>query len=72
VSARKESILTCDNCGREVSDEGEISYGGHVHDGWYHLTRHGGSTALSELNRKRDWDLCGLKCLKAIQKELRP
>ena len=61
---KNAEILTCDVCGKTVSDSGEAMYGGSVFSGWYQLVEHGGSSELSELRRKKDWDIRGIECLR--------
>lgn len=60
---RKETVMICDVCKVRVSDEGETYYGGHPHNGWFTLNQTNGSSALRELNKKRQWDVCSEKCL---------
>ncbi|MEI7534234.1 MAG: hypothetical protein WCK57_07665 [Verrucomicrobiae bacterium] len=63
MATRKSTILKCDVCGKEVTDEGSGWIGGHPFSGWYSLKEHGGSTQLVELNRQKDWDICSKGCL---------
>lgn len=42
MSTRKETVKICDVCKKRVSDDGEITFGGHVHNGWFKLNEHGG------------------------------
>ena len=63
---KTEKVLVCDVCSRKASDGGGGWIGGHPWDGWFHLNQHGGSTMLSELQRKRDWDICSKECLKKL------
>ena len=69
MSSRKEHILICDSCGKEVSDGGGTWIGGHPHNGWLSVTRHGGDTTLESLKRKKHFDFCSVKCLKEYDYE---
>lgn len=62
-NTRIVTSLVCDHCKTEKSDNGQIQYGGHPHSGWYHLNKINGSTMLSELKKKKEWDFCSKKCL---------
>lgn len=70
MSTRKETVKICDVCQKRVSDDGEITFGGHVHSGWFKLHEQGGGTSLEALRKVRDWDVCGIKCLKRLVAEL--
>lgn len=63
---RKETVRVCDVCNVRVSDEGEIYCGGHPHSGWFTVNQTNGSSALRELNKKRQWDVCSRECLKKL------
>jgi len=54
----------CDNCRKEVCDNGEMLIGGSYNGGFYHVGRVPRSTSLNELRRDNNWDFCSLKCLK--------
>ena len=58
------TTLTCNNCGKEVCDHGQVLIGGSFNGGWYNLARTPKSTALAELQRERNWDFCSAKCLR--------
>lgn len=58
----KGNVRTCDICKRTVCDEGKLWIGGHPHSGWFRVQETGGITALSELKRKKDWDICSQGC----------
>lgn len=66
----KETVRICDVCKVRVSDEGETYYGGHPHNGWFTLNKTNGSSALRELNKKRQWDVCCKECLKNLSMHL--
>lgn len=66
MSKYRASVRVCDICENRVSDEGEIGYGGSVHTGWFTVEQTSGSTKLSELNKQRDWDVCGIECLRLL------
>jgi hypothetical protein len=68
MATRKSTILKCDQCGKEVSDDGCAWIGGHPFSGWLSVKEHGGSTQLAELQRKKEWDICSLECLAALTK----
>lgn len=59
----KETVKVCAVCKKRVSDNGRITFGGHVHNGWFQIHKHGGSTTFAALKAKRDWDVCSRKCL---------
>ena len=63
MSIRSEQVLVCDFCKKECSDKGQTYYGGHPFNGWIVLKFRGGSSALSELQKKRDFDFCSRACL---------
>ncbi len=65
---RKEVVKVCDVCGRKVSDEGEISFGGHPHAGWFAIDKHGGPSDLRSIRSPHHWDVCGTKCLLELAK----
>jgi hypothetical protein len=58
-----QTTHTCDWCQKEVTDHGEMTYGGSSIGGWYHITRTPKSTALHELQQPREWDFCDFECL---------
>ncbi len=60
---RKETVRICDVCKKRVSDDGELSIGGHAHSGWFNLHMTEGSTRLEALKRQREWDVCSVLCL---------
>lgn len=66
MARRKENVRVCDVCKKRVSDEGEIHYGGHPHQGWFGVHETGGSTQLSELHRQKNWDACSAECLQKL------
>lgn len=70
MSTKKATIKVCDVCEKKVSDGGETWIGGHPFSGWFEVNQHGGSTALHELRKKRDWDICSTKCLEELSKNL--
>jgi hypothetical protein len=64
MATRKETVKVCDGCGTEQRFNTDGGYvGGHPLSGWVEIHEHGGSTMLSELQKKRDHDFCGKKCL---------
>jgi hypothetical protein len=63
MATRKNTILKCDQCGKEISDDGQCWFGGHPFSGWFLVKQHSGSTRLEELHRKKEWDICSKKCL---------
>lgn len=63
---RTEKIMVCDVCNKSVSDNGEIYFGGYPHSGWFTVHRINGSSALHNLQKKKDWDICSPKCLKKL------
>ena len=69
MSSRKEHILICDFCNKERTDNGSTYYGGHPFSGWFHVTVHGGSTRLEELQKKREFDFCDSVCVTNYFKE---
>jgi hypothetical protein len=69
MSSRKENILICDFCNKEKTDRGETFCGGHPFSGWFHVTIHGGSTRLEDLQKKRDFDFCSSYCVTTYFKE---
>lgn len=66
MSRHKATVRICDICKKRVSDEGKISFGGSVHTGWFAIEQTSGSTQLSELNKQREWDVCGIECLRLL------
>jgi hypothetical protein len=70
MSQHHAIIRICDICRKRVSDEGEVTYGGHVHAGWFTIERTGGSTTLRALKEEREWDVCSLGCLKMLAAKL--
>lgn len=70
MSHHKATVRICDICKKRVSDEGEITFGGHVHSGWFLIDQTSGSTKLSELKKKREWDVCGIDCLRLLVAKL--
>lgn len=60
---KSASIRICDCCKKEVSDNGEMRFGGSAFDGWIHLNVVNGSTQLNELNKKSNFDFCSKECL---------
>lgn len=70
MTTRKETVRVCDVCERRVSDEGEIQYGGSAHQGWFSVHRTSGKTDLGSLKAHRDWDVCGIGCLKQLTMRL--
>jgi hypothetical protein len=60
---KKQQIRTCDICGKTVSDEGEIYFGGHPFYGWFTVNMHGGPTDLESLHAPHDWDICSKQCM---------
>ena len=64
MAQKTENIRICDICKVKVSDDGEIHYGGNPHQEWFTICQTGGSTQLRELKKKKEWDICSLKCLK--------
>lgn len=68
MSIRAEEILTCDNCNKSAVAKIEKYYAGHPFNGWFHVRFHGGSTALAELQRKREFDFCSCNCVLAYFK----
>lgn len=70
MSTRKEIVRICDICKRRVSDDGEISYGGHAHAGWFSIERTGGGTSLRALREESEWDVCSIACLKLLAAKL--
>jgi hypothetical protein len=64
MAKRKETVQICDQCGKETAYESDGGYcGGHPLQGWLHLSEHGGSKRLEELQRKKEHDFCGVNCL---------
>lgn len=64
MATRKETVRVCDQCGKEKRFETDGGYcGGHPLQGWVHVSEHGGSTRLAELQRKKEHDYCSWKCL---------
>lgn len=66
MSRHQATVRICDICKKRVSDNGEISYGGSVHTGWFTVEQTSGSTQLSELKKQREWDVCGVECLRRL------
>lgn len=65
------NTLICDNCRKEITNNGEVSYGGSWAGGWYHLSKWLGSTQLEELQKIRNWDFCSIKCLQEFVQSLK-
>lgn len=59
-----KKVLKCDVCGKTAEAEDVGYYGGHPFQGWFILNERGGSTMLEELQRKKNWDICSIGCLK--------
>lgn len=59
-----EKCYECDVCHKKVFDNGEMLIGGNQFKGFYHLTKENQSTMLDDLQEKRNWDFCSVKCLK--------
>jgi hypothetical protein len=59
---KKAEIRICDECGKNVSDGGEMRIGGSVFSGWWHLTKTNGSTCLSALQEQKEFDVCSIDC----------
>lgn len=72
MSTKKETVKTCDVCGKRVSDGGETYFGGHPHAGWFAVEMHGGPTDLSSLKSQKQWDVCGAVCLEVLGTQLNP
>ena len=70
MATRKETVKVCDACSKRVTDEGETHFGGHPHWGWFAIEKHGGKTDLESLREKRQWDVCGVQCLKKLVAKL--
>ena len=71
MATRKETVRICDVCQKSVTDSGELWIGGHPHNGWFSVRQSGGSTDLESLHKQRDWDVCSVKCLKALAEKLK-
>ena len=64
MATRKETVRICDQCEKEKRFDPDGGYcGGHPLQGWVHVSEHGGSTRLAELERKKEHDYCSWKCL---------
>jgi hypothetical protein len=60
---KKAKIRICDACQKEVSDDGEMRFGGSAFQGWLHLSLTDGSTQLDRLMAQKEWDFCCVNCL---------
>lgn len=66
MATKQAVIKVCDVCEETATATGEISFGGHPFDGWFHIDRHGGATNLKSLRKKKQWDVCSPDCLKKL------
>lgn len=71
MATKQEIVKVCDVCNQRVSDEGEVHFGGHPHQGWFEVERIGGATDLKSLKAKRDWDVCSVRCLALLAATLK-
>ena len=70
MATKKAIIKVCDVCEREAQDDGEMRFGGHPFNDWFHITRHGGATDLDSLRKKKEWDICSVPCLAELTKTI--
>ena len=62
-------IRTCDNCGKETSDNGEQTFGGSVFNGWFEVKKVCHSSAIIHNEKQKlNFDLCSLNCLEEFAK----
>ena len=67
---RQLTVRTCDECGKEVSDDGSPMFGGAVDGGWLHVYISCGSTQITQLCKKHAFDFCSRKCaIENLKKE---
>lgn len=55
--------IKCDQCPKEVSDNGDKYFGCSPFHDWMHLSITNGSSYVGEMNKQREFDFCSMKCL---------
>lgn len=63
--------IKCDYCGKEVSDNGEISFGKSYFYGWIHLNINNDSAYIGDLNKNTEFDFCSMECLNSFLSQSR-
>jgi hypothetical protein len=71
MSIKKQTVRVCDVCGRvTVAEDNAQQIGGNVFGGWFSVQETGGSTLLTELKKKRQFDCCSYGCLVKLANNL--
>lgn len=60
---KKQQVVICDECEEENVFSDEPCCGGHPLHGWVTVNIMNGSTMLSNLNKKSNFDFCGIECM---------
>ena len=63
MSTKKATIITCDVCKKQETDDGEVRIGGGIFQGWFVIQQKNFSSSTRELGKKRNWDICSEECL---------
>jgi hypothetical protein len=71
VATKKETVKICDVCKKRVTDEGQTWVGGHPFVSWFAVENHGGLTDLASLKAQKEWDVCGVECLRKLATQLK-
>lgn len=64
--------IKCDQCEKEVSDNGEKSFGKSHFYGWIHLSINNGSSYIGDLDKKTEFDFCSMECLNKFSSKKEP
>jgi len=57
------TILKCDQCGKEDSDNGDLYIGGNVFHRWITIKLYNSTSQLQNINIQQDYDFCSWECL---------
>jgi hypothetical protein len=63
MSKNSGTTYICDCCKTTVFDNGQVTYGGNVRQGWTEVHLIDGRTTVGDIHTKKDFDFCCYACL---------
>jgi len=64
MGSRTEKIYTCNQCGKEATDNGQAWIGGNPFSGWLSVKSHASIIFNGTPHKDTLFDFCGVQCMR--------